>query len=206
MLLGLDIAGQAIAGICLRHAFSTDKTLEKFLYVSAQVAALSGWLARSLKIRADQAYTFGLFRDCGVPVMLKRFPTYRTVLARAKQEPLLPFTQVEQLGLPEFPIDHALVGYLLSRSWWLPEEICLAIRHHHEMAVIDSISSTLPATSLALIAMGQTAEHILQQLTGDRDTQEWPKLGAFCLRLLGISEDQLPSLYEGGAEILKKVD
>ena len=139
MMLGLDVASQAIAGICLRNVYLPNRETEILLRRSAQVAALSGWLAKSLggrKLRADMAYTYGLFRDCGVPVMLKRFPGYAAVLDRANGDPLLPYTQVEHFGLPDFPIDHALVGFLLAKDWWLPEEISIAIRHHHELAAL----------------------------------------------------------------------
>lgn len=206
MMLGLDVASRAIAGISWRNVFIIDSRLESFLHDSAKIAALSGWLTRIAgngKLRADEAYTFGLFRDCGIPIMLRRFPTYERILARANDDASQLFTQVEQQGLPELPIDHTLVGCLLAKSWWLPKEICLAIRHHHEILAIDS---GLPATSRYLIATGQTAEHILHQLSGDRRTREWTKLGASCLRLLDVTEEELEAHYEEASEVLKSVD
>lgn len=206
MMLGLDVASRAIAGISLRMVFTFDTRLERFLRNSAQIAALSGWLTRIVgngKLRADEAYSFGLFRDCGIPVMLRRFPIYERVLARANDEATQLFTQVEQQGLPELPIDHAIVGYLLARSWWLPKEICLAIRHHHEILAIDS---GLPSTSRHLIATSQIAEHILHKVSGDGGTYEWTKLGASCLRLLDCTEEELEAHYDGAIEVLKSVE
>ena len=206
MMLGLDVASRAIAGISLRHAFIVDKNMESFLRTSAQVAALSGWLTRIVcngKLRADEAYTFGLFRDCGIPVMLRRFPGYERILARAKDDALQSFTQVEEQGMPDLPINHALVGCLLAKSWWLPQEICLAIRHHHEILAIDS---GLPANCRYLIAVGQMAEHLLQILTEDDSTHEWWKLGASCLRLLDFTEEELETHYDDAAEVLQSVE
>lgn len=48
--------------------------------------------------------------------------------------------------------------------------------------------------SLYLIAAGQTAEHIFQQLTGRSHTREWSKLGTSCLRLLDLTEEEIPEL------------
>lgn len=209
MMLGLDVASRAIAGISLRKAFPADIRLERFWHASAQIASLSGWLTQIIgkrKLRADEAHTYGLFRDCGIPVMLRRFPTYDKTLARANADAEQTFTHVEQQGLPEFPTDHAMVGSLLAQNWWLPEEICLAIRHHHELSALDSVNSGLPATSRAMIAMGQTAEHILQEITGGSHTCEWAKLGPSCLRLLDFSEDELQAIYPIAAKVIKAVD
>ena len=209
MLLGLDVSSRAIAGISLRKDFHSDVRLERFWHASAQIAALSGWLTQIIgknKLRADDAHTYGLFRDCGIPVMLKRFPTYGQILARANDAAEQRFTEVEQQGLTEFPTDHAMVGCLLSENWLLPEEMCLAIRHHHELAAIDSKGSGLPANSRYLIATGQTAEHILQVITGASRTHEWQKLGESCLRLLDSSESELQDLYEIAAKVIKSVE
>lgn len=212
MMLGLDVSSRAIAGISLRKAFPADIRLERFWHASAQIAALSGWLAQVIgkgKLRAADAYTYGLFRDCGIPVMLRRFPSYRKILVRANEDAVQQFTLVEQMGLAEFPTDHAMVGCLLAESWWLPEEICLAIRHHHELSALDQhdpINLGLPATSRYLIAIGQLSEHILQELTGGSHTCEWSKLGASCLRLLDLPESELAFFRDLGAGVLDAVE
>jgi len=209
MMLGLLVASRAIAGICLRKAFPQDIRMERFWHASAQIAALSGWLTQIVgkgKLRADDAYTYGLFRDCGIPVLMRRFPAYDKILARANADAERAFTQVEREGLEELPLDHATVGNLLAENWWLPEEICLAIHHHHELSVLDNIASGLPSTSRYLVAMGQTAEQLLQEITGGSQTREWQKLGASCMRLLDFSEDELKALYVIAAKVIKTVE
>jgi len=99
-----------------------------------------------------------------------------------------------------------MVGCLLAQNWWLPEEICLAIRHHHDRSAIDFFDSGLPASSRYLVAASQTAEHIVQQLTGGSRTQEWSKLGSSCLRLLRLAASDLPELYRGAEAVLATVD
>ncbi|OGS82662.1 MAG: histidine kinase [Gallionellales bacterium GWA2_59_43] len=194
-ILGLKPASRAVAGIILRNSFPHVPNLERFWDASARIAHLSGWLAQYLEIRglrAEDAYTFGLFRDCGIPVLLGHFPNYVAVLAEANREAVRSFTEVEETVLPT---NHAMVGCILAQSWWLPEEICLAIRNHHDLATLESAQSVLPMLSRRLIATAQLAEHIVQKQLGLSLTQEWPKLGAACLQILDIGEAQLDALY-----------
>jgi len=204
-VLGLKATSRAIAGLSLRKAFPTTPRLERFWNASAEIAVLSGWLARVIekpKVRPDEAYTYGLFRDCGIPVMLQRFPTYEQTLTRANDELVLPYTAVE---LKDFPTDHTMVGCLLAQNWWLPEEVCLAIRHHHDVRAIDQLESGVPALTRHIVATGQTAEYIQQQLTGLGHTMEWSKLGESCLRLLNLTEDEVAALCVDAVEVLKTV-
>jgi HD-like signal output (HDOD) protein len=206
LMLGLDIASRAVASISLRQAFPNNGQLERFWGTSAQIAALSGWLATIVKNRrlcAGDAYTYGLFRDCGIAVLLGRSPAYRQTLERANAETALAFTAVEHQDLPT---DHAMVGCLLAQNWWLPEEVCLAIRHHHDQPAIDLFDSGLPAASRYLVATSQIAERLLQHITGSSRTEEWGKLGGSCLRLLNLSEAHLAELYRGAEAVLAMVD
>ena len=206
LMLGLDVTCRAIAAISLRQAFPNSAHYERFWDASAKIAVLSGWLARRLKrprLRADDAYTYGLFRDCGIVILLRRFPDYKMTLHRANNEAVLSFTALEQR---ELPTDHAVIGCLLAQSWWLPDEICQAIRHHHELASIATADSGVPLASRYLIAIGQTAEHLLQQVSGCCHTKEWPKLGVACLRLLDLEEENLPELYAEVATLLATLD
>jgi HD-like signal output (HDOD) protein len=206
MMLGLDVASRAIAGIILRKVFPSSLHLERFWDASARIARLSGWLAQHVghnKLRPDDAYTFGLFRDCGIPVLLQRFPGYEKILDSANSEADRSFTVVENSQLPT---NHAMVGCLLAQSWWLPEETCLAIRHHHEVAIIETPSITPPLTSRYRIAMAQFAEHLMQRHTGLSHTQEWPKLGTACLRLLDVAEDDIDAILADAVPVMEAED
>jgi len=86
--------------------------------------------------------------------------------------------------------NHAMVGWMLTQSWHLPKEICLAINSHHNIE-----APKLPVASWKLVATAQLAEHIIQRQLGLSLTQEWAKLGAACLRILGLDEAQLEALY-----------
>lgn len=202
LMLGLDATSRAIAAISLREAFPGSAHYERFWQASAQIAALSGWLAQLVRksgLRADDAYTYGLFRDCGIVILLRRFPDYMATLDRANHEAERAFTDIE---VEVLPTNHSVVGSLLAQNWWLPEEICLAIRYHHDRDAIEQFESGLPAASRYLVAASQTAEHILQQVTGSSHTEEWHKLGSSSQRLLGLDDSALGDLYDRGAALI----
>lgn len=206
MVLGLDVASRAIAGIILRKVFPNSLHLERFWDASARIARLSGWLAQrlvNLRLRPDDAYTFGLFRDCGIPVLLRRFPGYDKVLMLANEEAGRSFTAVEDTRLPT---NHAMVGCLLAQNWWLPEETCLAIRHHHDVAVLKTSLVSPPLASRHLIAVAQLAEHLVQRHSGLSHTQEWPKLGPACLRLLDLTQAEVELIFTEAIAVMTTTD
>jgi HD-like signal output (HDOD) protein len=201
-ILGLRAASRAVAGIILRHAFPNSLIMERFWDASARVARLSGWMAQQLKLpelTPEDAYTFGLFRDCGIPILLRHSPGYEKVLFKANNDSELGFTSIEDATLPT---NHAIVGSILAEDWRLPSEMYLAIRQHHELKLLNIEETRLPLLSRRLIAVAQLSEHILQHQLGLSFTQEWPKLGPACLQLLNISEEYLIQLYEAAQPVV----
>ena len=93
---------------CSRHGALLD--------ASASTARVSGWLARRLHrccwVRPEDAYTFGLFRDCGIPpILMGPFPDYRALLGVAGSERVRRFTDIENDRLS---VNHADVGAMLA--------------------------------------------------------------------------------------------
>ena len=80
-----------------------------------------------------------------------------------------------------------------ERGRLLPEDTCLAIRHHHALGALDG-SIELPESSRRLIAVAQLAEYLVQTHTAQSLTSEWEKLGADCLACLELSPDDLPEI------------
>ena len=196
MVLGLKTTSATVAGIILRNTFPNVPNLESFWDTTMRISLLSGWLAVHLGIRglrAEDAYTFALFRDCGIPVLLGRSQDYKTVLETANRESERCFTEVEDI---EIQVNHALVGSLLAKSWYLPMETFLAIGGHHDFSALNSDESKLPLLSRRLIATAQLAEQILHHQLGKSLNQEWHKLGESCMSILDLNEFQLEALYE----------
>ncbi|HTY04401.1 MAG TPA: HDOD domain-containing protein [Rhodocyclaceae bacterium] len=195
LMLGLEAASRAIAGLVLRRVFPPLPAIERFWDGSARVARTSGWLVRKLgvrdNVRADDAYTFGLFRDCGIPILMKKFPGYTDVLKSANTDPERPFTVVEQTRCPT---NHALVGSLMTHSWLLPNEISDAVRNHHDKVAMASTPQGLAPAAARMVALSQLAEHLVQRATGMSLTREWDKLGGMCSEILKVDAATVDTL------------
>jgi HD-like signal output (HDOD) protein len=202
LMLGMDIACRAATGMILRNTFPKMAPLERFWDASARIARISGWLAMRLQpgsgLTQGDAYSFGLFRDCGIAVMMRKFRDYGETLALANNNPDRVFTDIE---LERHPTNHAVVGCLLARTWWLPEQSCLAIRHHHDVPAIAAGEIALPPGTSLLIALAQFAERLVQLQSGQSHTCEWDKLGPLCLGMLGIDTAMEAELAAAVAEI-----
>jgi HD-like signal output (HDOD) protein len=202
-VMGFRASSRAIANIALRNIFPRTQVLERFWDSSARVARLSGWLAQQLnfpELTAEDAYTYGLFRDCGIPILLNYSPVYPDILFKANNELIQSFTTIEDASLQT---NHAIIGSRLAQDWRLPAEIYLAIRRHHELDMLEFEDTRLPHILLSarLIAISQFSEHIVQRQLRMSFTQEWPKLGAACLQLLEINEERLKNLYDNAIPV-----
>lgn len=196
LVLGLKVTVQTIAGIELRKTFKHVPSLERFWDSAARSALLCAWLVQQLqdrlRLRADDAYTFGLFRDCGIPVLMIPFPEYAGILKRANAETTRSFTAIEDEVLS---LNHAQVGAELGADWLMPEDICQAIRHHHEIGALrDALDPPPPRAAVELIAIAHVAEHLIQKITGWNKTEEWGKLGAASMDLLGVNDEDMAQL------------
>ncbi len=204
-MLGLSNTASTIATIVLRNVLPPMPALERFWDASARVAQISGWLVQEIgrkdSVRTEDAYTFSLFRDCGIPIMMRKFPQYIETLAIANADTERAFTEVEE---SRHPTSHAVVGCLLGQSWWLPENTCQAIRHHHDFVSIRAGAGALQPAVRRLIALSQVAERIDQEMTGQNRSCEWEKMGEACLDLLELKIDDMPQLQAGATELMGK--
>lgn len=171
---------------------SADFPMERFWESSAQIARVSAELAKRLRcVRPDVAYTFGLFHDCGIPLLVKRFPQTKQVLAEANVADDVRFTDVENSHLGT---NHAVVGYFLAKRWRLPNDVVEAIRRHHDYAVLQQPSLDKPVK--ALIAVGVLAEHIVRLHTQGNGEHEWEKAAHFACEFFGMSLGAVDDLIE----------
>jgi HD-like signal output (HDOD) protein len=208
LMLGLKSSANAVAGLILKRVFPPPPELERFWGASQRTGELSAWLTYRLGVRfgvkPEDAYTFGLFRDCGIPVLMRRFEGYAKTLAKANTSLDRSFVEVEEEDLPT---NHAVVGSLMAQSWWLPEEVCLAIRRHHDKTVFQDQGNNFACIGATCrhVALAQLAEKLHQDTSGLNKTLEWEKLGTYCLALLGLTEDDLPELDREAEKFLAEM-
>jgi HD-like signal output (HDOD) protein len=202
-LLGLKLLTRTVAGLLVRRVFSSGRdqaAMERFWDTSGKLAQSAGFIAKQLPgLNKEEAYTFGLFLNVGIPVLMMRFPGYKATLANANGSAERRFTDVEN---DEVGTDHAVIGYLLTRSWSLPAPISQAIRYHHDYALFGDLSTTVPRESLGLAALGLLADRAVQLHTGKNFSLEWDKGGPAALGYLGLSVAECAELLEEAKERL----
>lgn len=205
LVLGLKLTVATIAGIALKRAFPNVQNLERFWDASSRIANVSGWLAWRLKnrvrLRSEEAYTFGLFRDCGLPLLIMHVPEYRRIAAQAEQERERDFTACED---EQISINHAIIGAELAEDWMLPPDFCAGIRHHHAAsAIVGDIAAGIPENASRFIALTMLAQHLIQRHTSLFPDQEWEKLGENSLDLLQLSPEEVAELAAEAEDVVK---
>ena len=167
-------------------------TLNRFWDTAQDVAMTCLTLAKRVGLEnGDEAYALGLFHDCGVPLMLKQFPNYMSVLEQAYASASAECRVVDTENRV-FNTNHAVVGYYTSKSWRLPDHVSQAIANHHNALAIFSDESSRNNSSLKnLLAILKMSEHICASyrvLGNQTEDHEWESVGALVLDYIGLSE------------------
>jgi HD-like signal output (HDOD) protein len=193
-LLGFGPLTNLVQEALLRSVIATkDASLERFWDNSRYTAAASAQLARQIGgTRPETAYTFGLFHDCGIPLLVQRFPEYKQVLRLANQTPGRWFTDVEDEALNT---NHAVIGCILARSWGLTDTVSQAILCHHEYSVFADPAG-LEAESCTLIAINVIAEHVAGTHLRTVEDAEWNKAREGLAALLGYTLTELDDIAD----------
>ncbi len=202
-LLGLRNVSHLVTRLMFQQAFPMDdnEAMERYWEASSDTAVVLALLAqKTKKLDRDDAWTYGLFRDCGVPVMMLNFSDHPQLYldACANPDKLLSEIENEQLG-----IDHTGVGAELAESWHLSAAIGMAIRHHHDYEVLSK-PGDLPANALKMIALGIIAERLYREHCGEKPGVEWSRAGAAALAAADISEEDLAEWADEIREALEK--
>lgn len=200
-LLGCDtvinlINAQSIKGELTDEAIVT---LNRFWDTAQDVAMTCLTLAKRIGYQSpDEAYTLGLFHNCGIPLMLKRFPDYMVVLeeayASASGECRVVDTENRLLNT-----NHAVVGYFTAKSWNLPLHLCEAISSHHNALAIFREEAGCDAQLKTLLAILKMAEHICEShrvLGNQPDDHEWQSIEQLVLEYVGLSGYDFENLRE----------
>ena len=170
---------------------ATIVTLNRFWDTAQDVAMTCLTLAKRIGSQAvDEAYALGLFHDCGVPLMHKRFPDYMDTLELAYAE-AGPDKRVVDTENRVFNTNHAVVGYYTAKSWRLPEHVSAAIANHHNALAVFSDDSARNTQLKNLLAILKMAEHICSsyRVLGNQNVDhEWNTVGHLVLDYVGLSE------------------
>lgn len=201
-LLGMRNVSSIATGLVIRNAIGGEASLPellRFWEAAESVALLCGHLARELRcLPADEAFTYGLFHDCGIPMLLQRFPRYGAALEMARAERDSMFTQVEDRSIGT---NHAVVGYFMARSWGLEEGMSKAILHHHDHDAFV-VGVELPERTPDFIALGHLAEWIHHQLVELPEPSDWWHFRYAVQEHLQLDDERLLELLDEAGEVL----
>ena len=182
----------------------TIVTLNRFGDTAQDVAMTSLTLAKRTGTQAlDEAYALGLFHDCGIPLMLKRFPDYMRVLEQGYANAGTG-SRVVDTENRHFNTNHAVVGYYTAKSWRLPAHLTEAIANHHNALAIFSDDSSRNSQLKNLLAILKMAEHICASHTvlgNQREDHEWNSIRHLVLDYIGLSDYDFDNLKESIREL-----
>ena len=197
VVLGITQVVNIVKGIALRQAIGGQEAVyEKFWERSGDIAALSSIIAGKVisacNISPDQAYMAGLFHECGVPILMQRFPDYCKAFRLGEGNNWPDFREEDR----RFNTDHTVVGFLVARHWSLPSFICQAIRYHHDRLHVDH-------SALTLVSILQMARHLYHKIAGLPETQ-WDEMRDQVLAELGLGLDGLIEFEEEIVDIFRQ--
>lgn len=207
-LLGLRQASSIATGLAIRHSMGgRGAAMESFWNDTERVALIVAFLGRQESeaeigayvakilhgVRSDEAYTYILFHDCGIPLLFQRSPRYLDALRDARKTPDgKPLRQIEE----EFVgTHHGAVGYYLARSWGLPRDMCHAIFSHHDASVFDGDGGA-SHTTLNLIGIGHLAEYVHGARRRGVVEEEWALFEEPVMRHFSLDEEALVELAD----------
>lgn len=199
-VLGLKSAARLLSGLLLRHAFpaANAAALESFWDMSAKTALVTAYLARELDIVGmDFGHSYGLFRDCGIPALLARFPEYTRIVGDPVRSAGRDIAEIER---ERFGVDHATVGATLARTWHVDDGIWIPIARHHDYPRFTDVPVSQP--SAQLVALGLLADGAYRVFRRIENAGGWDVEEAFVEHMLGAERNRIEPLQNDIARIL----
>lgn len=190
-LLGLQNTVNIVNGLAVRNTLSYQSLLEmtEVWDNSIDVAMACAAIAKILGIAAvDEAYSFGLFHDCGIPLLMEKFENYTHVLKQASAKSTRRVTDIEN---DAFGTNHSVVGYYVAKAWHLPDYLSRGIADHHKTEPIFSEKFAYNPQTKNLLAVLKLAENTCfsnKHLGHVDEHQEFSQIKHDLLIYLGLSE------------------
>lgn len=199
-VLGLKNITQIIRGVALRQSVGQGVSMDRFWDRSNFTAVVASRIAKGIPgFSSEDAYTYGLFHDCGIPVLMQKFPDYKQKLSEANRSAELVVSIEDQ----HYSTNHAIVGSMLARNWLLPESVSKAILAHHDHTILSDCRSDTSVCTLVAITL--IAEHIVATFLGMPDDAEWLVAGESALDFLGYSHNELGEISEDTLSELSEI-
>lgn len=188
-LLGMNRIATLVNTLALKTSLNAHG-IERYWDQSARTALASAWLARKMGHDIDSAHMFGLFRDAGIPLLMKRFGDYKDTLRLANSSTEGLFTEIEDA---RHGMNHAIIGAILARNWCLPDVVHESVRRHHDP---DVFRSDTPGGVKTLVALSHLAGQIESVHSRNADDPEWLRFAPAAMAWLMLDEPDVAVLTE----------
>lgn len=197
-LLGINSVVNLVNALSIRGELSDEQivALGRFWDSAMEIAMASATIAKQIGFASpDEAYSLGLFHNCGIPLLMMKFDNYLDVMqqsynAATERE----ITTTENILLKT---NHAVVGYYVAKSWNLPTHICQAIHEHHNIEKVFAEEGQ--GDKKTLLATLKMAEHICgnyRTLGCQSIDEEWQRIEETILIYVGLSQYDFSGLKE----------
>lgn len=205
VLLGLNAVKNIVNCQLLRAQSGNydNKDLSDFWQSANDVANTAATLVHTLGFGStDEAYTLGLFHNCGIPILMDKHNDYLSTIQSAYNATDSRITDIEN---NHYKSNHAILGYMVSRAWKLPEHLRIAIRDHHNferLSFKQNNYGTEADTILAILKMAEHISHVHAVLGKDHQDNEWQFIKKGLFEFLGISEPDFEYISDSVIEKL----
>ena len=202
-ILGMNSVVNIVNGISIKSSMSDEKikALTRFWDTAMDVAMTSATLAKNVGYNyPDNAYTLGLFHNCGVPLLMARFDNYMDIMVESYSGS---HNRIIDFENTQLNTNHAVIGYYTAKSWNLPKVLCEIIAEHHNCKRLFG-SGTVENDKTTLTSILKMAEHICgtYKILGQQEVDyEWEDIGQLVLEYLGFNDYDLESFIESFAEM-----
>jgi HD-like signal output (HDOD) protein len=191
LVVGVKQVYNLVQAAALTSAISDSKrkSFDVFWTRAKEMAELASMIAgdhlSACNVFPEQAYMAGVFHECGVPVLMMRFPKYCETLHLDDVSCWPNLAEENQ----KFNVDHCSIGYIVARHWGLPDFVCQAIRFHHELPD-DQLGATV-----TLMCILQLAIHFYHRINNQPNVL-WDKIGPRVLEEIGMTSDEEEDYFD----------
>jgi HD-like signal output (HDOD) protein len=192
MVIGVKQTYNLVQAVSLSTAISDPKrkaAFELFWSRAHEVAQIAAMIAEDqvsvCNVFPDQAYMAGIFHECGVPVLMMRFPDYCDKLHLDDMRCWPNLSEEDK----KFNVDHCSIGYLVAKHWGLPDFVSAAIQYHHEMPGEEI------GAAISLVAILQLGIHFYHRIN-NQPNPIWDVIGGRVLDEIGIVPTEFEDYFE----------
>ena len=186
-LLGFEKVVLIVRDVALRSELSRGLDLGDFWHSASKLAACCAFLAHEKSIiNPDEAYTFGLFHDAGIPILMQNYEDYKENTYSVSLFTDLKKTKREEQS---YKLNHAIVGYYLCYKWFLPEHVCKAVYYHHRSHLVFEKIKYKVNDFVRLLALLVVAQHVVTSpMEGSEYPEHWQAMLPNLLLILDLDE------------------